>query len=94
MAGVKEIAKLTGLTQEQIHDVFDSIQNLAFSGVRVIIRRFGSFRAVERKRRTIRSPAIKGGSADVKPSMVIRYKPSKEVCREMKARVSAKPRKK
>lgn len=90
MAGVHDLARLTGLTDQQVSDIFDGILNLIRNGERVIIRDFGSFFEITQKQRTVISSAIKGGRANVPEARVLRFKPSQSTRIVVKSRGKAK----
>jgi nucleoid DNA-binding protein len=73
MAGVHEIAKAVGIKDEQVVAVFDNLINQVRDGERVVIRDFGSFYAKESPARTITSPQIPGGKAEVPARMTLRF---------------------
>lgn len=89
MAGLKELAKLTGLKQNEVVDVFDAILNLIRSGERVIIRNFGSFWEITRKPRKVTSPVLKEGSVISPEKKVIRFRSAAATRRIVKARGKA-----
>lgn len=90
MAGVNELAKLTGLKKQDVIDVFDGILNMVRNGDRVIIRGFGSFWEQERPARTVVSSALKGGKADVPPAKVLRFRSAGSTKRVVKARAKGR----
>lgn len=90
MAGIHELARLTGLTQQQVTDVFDAILNLIRNGDRVMIRKFGSFWEATQKQRTIVSSALRGGSASVPEAKKLRFRPSLSTKIVVKSRGKAK----
>jgi nucleoid DNA-binding protein len=91
MAGMNEVAKLTGCTPEQVASVFDAILNLVRNGDNVVIRNFGSFREVIQKERVIHSTALEGGKATVPEAKVLRFRPSPAT--KIKTKAKAKARK-
>lgn len=94
MAGMNELARLTGLTQQQVADVFDGILNLIRNGDRIVLRGFGSFWEATQKKRTIVSSALEGGSAIVPEAKVLRFRPAPCTKILVKAKGKAKRKRK
>jgi nucleoid DNA-binding protein len=93
MSGIHGVAKQAEIKDEQARTLFASILQQVKGGNRVYVKDFGSFFPVTRAARTITSPQIPGGSADVPERKVIRFRPSpatKAVLNGGKHKVAAK----
>lgn len=76
MAGIAKVAKAAGIKQTQVHALFAAIMEAVGRGERVYIKDFGAFSIQVRAPRTVTSPQIPGGQADIPERKVIRFKAS------------------
>lgn len=76
MAGIHGVARTAEIKDAQAHALFAGILESVKQGNRVYVKDFGSFFPVKRAARTITSPQIPGGKAEVPERIVIRFRPS------------------
>jgi DNA-binding protein HU-beta/integration host factor subunit alpha len=80
---VVEIAKETGLTQEQVLDVvqktLDHISVALTQGKTIELRNFGVFEVKTRKARIGRNPNSPEQDVPIPPRAVVKFKPGKEM---------------
>ncbi len=76
MAGVHGAARAAGIKDPQAHALFASILEQVKNGERVFIKNFGSFFQTQRAARTVTSPQIPNGKAEVPEHLVMRFRPS------------------
>ena len=74
MAGISDVAKATGLKEEQVKAVFEVVR---ISPEPVIIRGFGTFKTVARAARTARNPRT-GEEVLVPAKTVLSFKAAKK----------------
>ena len=78
-----EISNETGLTQQQVLDVvqslIDKITHSLASGDEVVLRNFGSFQVRETKQKIGRNPNRPGTDVVIPPRAVVKFKPGKEM---------------
>lgn len=79
MASTLDVAKHSGVKEEYVNRVFDSLLEVLVADPKgqVIIRTFGTWRLRRRKKRTFKSPVLAGGKAEVGEKVTIRFKPTK-----------------
>jgi nucleoid DNA-binding protein len=92
MAGMHSVAKPAGVKDAQGYALFASILARVKSGERVYIKDFGTFWAVKRKARTITSPQIPGGTAEIPERMVLRFRPSPITRQVLNGKKGGKPK--
>lgn len=76
MAGIHKMARAAGIKDSQAYALFSAILEEVKQGRRVLIKDFGSFFQSKRQARTIYSPQIPGGQADVPERTLIRFRAS------------------
>ena len=78
-----EISNETGLTQQQVLDVIqsliDKITHSLATGDEVVLRNFGSFQVRETKQKIGRNPNKPGTDVVIPPRAVVKFKPGKEM---------------
>ncbi|MEM9480050.1 MAG: HU family DNA-binding protein [Verrucomicrobiota bacterium] len=78
-----EISNDTGLTQQQVLDVvqslIDKITHSLAKGDEVVLRNFGSFQVRETKQKIGRNPNRPGTDVVIPPRAVVKFKPGKEM---------------
>ncbi len=80
---VVELANDTGLTQQQVLDVVQSlldnvVEHLA-EGDEVVLRNFGTFHVRKSKAKIGRNPTIPGSEMSIPERTVVKFKPGKEM---------------
>lgn len=76
MPGIHQAARAAGISDEQARSLFASILTQAGQGDRVYIKDFGTFSVRVAPARTIRSPQIPGGVAEVPERNVLKFQVS------------------
>ncbi|MEM0897995.1 MAG: HU family DNA-binding protein [Verrucomicrobiota bacterium] len=78
-----EISNDTGMTQQQVLDVvqslIDKITHSLAKGDEVVLRNFGSFQVRETKQKIGRNPNRPGTDVVIPPRAVVKFKPGKEM---------------
>lgn len=76
MAGIHKAARAAGVSDEQARSLFSSILTQVGEGERVYVKDFGTFSMRVSKARTIRSPQIPGGVAEIPERNVLKFQVS------------------
>ena len=77
MAGIHDIARASGLTKDQVDEVFQQVLVTLCRGECVRVNGFGTFRLATYKGRTLTTPAVNDGKPMVLPdTLTVKFKQS------------------
>lgn len=97
MASAYDIARHSGIREEFVNRVFDSLIEVLQQDDRglVIIRSFGSFQLRRKAARVFKSPILPGGAGTAKEKVTIRFHPTEAAKKRLNgnsARAASLPR--
>lgn len=73
MAGIEVLSRRSGVSKENIADVFKAVKDLIEEGDKVAIRAFGTFKPGLKAESSISSPVLKDGNAKVPARRVMKF---------------------